>query len=219
MPEIIPNWHPLFVHFTVALLALSVGLYVVVPFVPQPLKTQWKIVACWTLWFGTGFSIVTGLTGLYAYNTVVHDTPSHAAMTDHRNWAIATITLFVAMTVWSLVHLQRKKVLGSLFIAGMVAAGGVLASTAWRGGEVVYRYGLGVRSLPQAEGEAHEHADGIGHGVGSEKMREQHPHDDSVHGHEPAHSVGPTMADTVMARQSASCVPERSDHHGDDHEH
>lgn len=219
MPEIIPNWHPIFVHFTVALLALSVGLFVATPFMRPPLKAQWKIVACWTLWFGAGFTIITGLTGLYAYNTVAHDTPSHAAMTDHRNWAIAAITLFLTLAVWSILRLRRKRVLGPLFVVGIVFAGGVLASTAWRGGEVVYRYGVGVMSLPQAEGEAHEHADIIGHSVGSQEVREQHPHDDSAHGHDPAHTVGPTMADTVMARQSPSCVPERSDHHDDDHEH
>jgi hypothetical protein len=32
MFEIIPNWHPIFVHFTVALLSLAVGLFVVVHF-------------------------------------------------------------------------------------------------------------------------------------------------------------------------------------------
>ena len=85
MFEIIPNWHPIFVHFTVALLSMAVGLVVVMPFIKLPLKEQWQIVAHWALWFGTGFAIINGLTGLYAYNTVIHDATSHLAMTDHRN--------------------------------------------------------------------------------------------------------------------------------------
>ncbi len=165
MFEIIPNWHPIFVHFTVALFSLAVGLFVVTPFLKPPLQDQWRIVARWALWFGAGFTVVTGLTGLYAYNTVAHDTPSHAAMTDHRNWAIATIVLFLGLAAWSIVRTQRKQALGAVFIALMVVGGGVLASTAWRGGEAVFRYGLGVMSLPKAEGEghAHEHGDGAAH--------------------------------------------------------
>jgi uncharacterized membrane protein len=203
MFEIIPNWHPIFVHFTVALLSLAVALFAVTPLVKSPLKEQWHTVARWALWFGAGFTVVTAATGLYAYNTVAHDTPSHAAMTDHRNWAIATITLFLLLTAWSIVWIRRHKALGALFIAAMVISGGVLAATAWRGGEAVYRYGLGVISLPQVEGAGHdhEHADGGGHGHGDETqtgagamdMAEQHPDGGSDHGHDAAHSHDEVM--------------------------
>lgn len=166
MIEIIPNFHPIFVHFTVGLFSLSVGLFVVTLFMNGDLKEQWLTVARWTLWFGAGFTILTGLSGLDAYNTVDHDTPSHIAMTDHRNWAIATITLFLSLAAWSFMRVRQQLALGTVFVGMMVIAGGLLGSTAWHGGEVVYRYGLGVMSLPKSDGEghAHEHADGEGHG-------------------------------------------------------
>jgi len=167
MPEIIPNLHPIFVHFTVALLSLAVGLFVVTPFVRSPLKEQWRIVSRWALWFGAAFTIITGFTGLYAYNTVAHDTPSHLAMTDHRNWAIVTIILFLSLAIWSIAWVRKNKNLGVGFVVCMVIAGSVLASTAWHGGEVVYRYGLGVMSLPKAEGDGHNHSHGEGQGHGS----------------------------------------------------
>lgn len=204
MFEIIPNWHPIFVHFTVALLSLAVGLFVVAPFMRPSLQEQWRIVARWDLWFGAGFTVITGLTGLYAYNTVAHDAPSHAAMTDHRNWAIAAITLFLILAVWSIVRVRRRQALGAVFIAAMVVAGGVLAATAWRGGEVVYRHGIGVMSLPKAEGEghAHEHIDSGGHG--------------------PAGDM-PTSGDAMdMTEQSAAGggnTSGRDDHHDDGHDH
>lgn len=184
MLEIIPNWHPIFVHFTVALLSLAVGLVVVVPFIKSPLKEQWQIVARWTLWFGAGFTIVTGLTGLYAYNTVAHDTPSHAAMTDHRNWAVVTIVLFLTLAAWSIVWVRKNKTLGTVFVVSMVVAGTLLASTAWRGGEVVYRYGLGVMSLPKSEGEGHNHSHGDGKGHGNDAvqgMDDGHDHGEGGH--------------------------------------
>lgn len=178
MPEIIPNLHPIFVHFTVALLSLSVGLYVVTPFVKSPLKEQWQTVARWALWFGAGITIITGFAGLYAYNTVAHDTPSHLAMTDHRNWAIVAIVLFLALAAWSVIWERRGKNLGTVFVICMVIAGGVLASTAWRGGELVYRYGLGVMSLPKAEGDGHNHAHGGGHDHGGNSSSADVSHDD-----------------------------------------
>lgn len=162
MPEIIPNFHPIFVHFTVALLSLAVGLFVVAPFLEGPLKEQWSIVARWALWFGAGFTVITGLTGLYAYNTVAHDTPSHIAMTNHRNWAIATITAFLALTVWSIIRVRAARRLGMVFVGVMTLSGVLLASTAWRGGELVYRHGLGVMSLPKAD--KHHHGEDGKHG-------------------------------------------------------
>ena len=177
MFEIIPNWHPIFVHFTVALLLLAVGLFVVTPFVRSPLKEQWQTVARWSLWFGAGFTIITGLTGLYAYNTVAHDTPSHLAMTDHRNWAVVTIALFSALAVWSIVWVRKNKALETAFIVCMVISGAVLGSTAWHGGELVYRYGLGVMSLPKAEGDGHDHSHGGGHDHGGGSGAGDH-HDD-----------------------------------------
>ena len=190
MFEIIPNWHPIFVHFTVALLSLATGLFIVAPFVKPPLRQQWQTVARWALWFGAGFMVITGLTGLYAYNTVNHDTPSHLAMTDHRNWAVAPIILFLMLAAWSILWTRRSKTLGRAFVLGMALAGGVLASTAWHGGELVYRYGLGVMSLPQAGGEGHEHAHGDehDHGPGAATMDFSGMDDvDSGDGHDHAH--------------------------------
>ncbi len=173
MPEIIPNFHPIFVHFTVALLTLSVGLFVVTPFVKSPLKEQWLTVARWTLWFGAGITIITGIAGLHAYNTVAHDTPSHLAMTEHRNWAIVAMALFFALAAWSIIWARKGKALGLAFVICMVIAGGVLTSTAWHGGELVYRYGLGVMSLPKSEGAGHSHSHGDGGSHGSSNSEEK----------------------------------------------
>jgi len=174
MPEIIPNLHPVFVHFTVALLSLSTALFIVLHLfgshLPENLRQQLRTVARWNLWFGAGITVITVAAGFYAYNTVAHDAPSHAAMTDHRNWALATAPLFIGIALWSIVCVWKGKQLGKGFIVALLIAQILLLSTAWRGGEVVYRYGLGVLSLPQSEGagHAHSHGDGEGH-AGAEK--------------------------------------------------
>ncbi|MCF6356007.1 MAG: DUF2231 domain-containing protein [Candidatus Polarisedimenticolaceae bacterium] len=194
MPEIIPNLHPVFVHFTVALLSVSTGLFIVLHLLgsrlPENLRQQLRTVARWNLWLGAGITVITVAAGFYAYNTVAHDAPSHAAMTDHRNWALATAPLFIGIALWSMVSVWKGKQLGGRFVVALLIAQILLLSTAWRGGEVVYRYGLGVISLPQSEGAGHAHAHGEGEGHattdkpmdfnGMDEMMEGDGHD---HGH------------------------------------
>jgi len=216
MIEIIPNWHPIFVHFTVALFSLAVGLFVITPFLKPPLQEHWTIVARWSLWFGAGFTVITVLTGLYAYNTVAHDSASHAAMTDHRNWAVGTAALFLVLSIWSFVHVKRRQAHGIVFAVAMVVAGGLLGATAWHGGEAVYRFGLGVMSLPKSEGDghAHEHADGGGHahGGGGEAKAGGAPHDDGDgHAHDDMNMDDMSMDDVTM--------DEAATDHGDGHDH
>jgi len=168
MPEIIPNLHPVFVHFTVALLSISTALFITLHLfgsrLPENLRQQLRTVARWNLWLGAGITVITVAAGFYAYNTVAHDAPSHAAMTDHRNWALATAPFFIGVALWSIVCVWRGKQLDGRFVAALLIAQILLLSTAWRGGEVVYRYGLGVMSLPQSEGVGHAHAHGEGEG-------------------------------------------------------
>ena len=173
MIEIIPNWHPIFVHFTVALFSVATGLYLLSMVVSNAqLKEQWCIVARWNLWLGMAITLITVLTGWYAYNSVAHDESSHLAMTDHRNWALITVALFLIVTAWSVVRHRAGKEASTLLLLVLVVALSSLGSTAWRGGEVVYRYGLGVMSLPNTGqhahmGEANEHGNDTAEGESS----------------------------------------------------
>ena len=175
MIEIIPNWHPIFVHFTVALLSLAVGFHIICHFLSEgKLKQQFNILARWDLWLGTGFGIISAIAGWLAYNSVAHDAPSHAAMTDHRNWALVTLGLFIILAGWSLWSERQERLPGKLFLAGLMIAGMLLSSTAWHGAENVYRYGLGVMSLPQQEGEGHAHNhEVLDHGQSQTEIQDQ----------------------------------------------
>jgi uncharacterized membrane protein len=168
MIEIIPNWHPVFVHFTVGLLSIASLLFLAGVFTPA--GAAWKqtclTVARWNLWMGAAITIGTVLAGWQAYNTVAHDAASHAAMTDHRNWALVTASAFIILALWSFAARKRQQV-NMVFIVLLVAASSLLAITGFKGGEAVYRYGLGVMSLPQIAEDgghgSHSHA-GDGNG-------------------------------------------------------
>jgi len=157
MIEIIPNWHPIFVHFTLGLLITAVMLFLVGALAKSPQATT---VARWNLWIGTVFAVITLAFGYQAYYTVEHDAFSHAAMLIHMKWAWATLVLFAVAAV--LAWRERKRAQGAGPALGVVLLAGVsaLLVTGYLGGENVYRHGLGVMRLPQAEGPGHGHSHG-----------------------------------------------------------
>lgn len=165
MVEIIPNWHPIFVHFTVALFSTSVFFYVFAYLLRKfgfisKISADFEVVGKWCLWLVGIVVIGTVIAGFYAYNTVNHDGPSHLAMLSHRNWAIPTAVAIVLVAAWSLWRTYKGKAITLIFILALLITQGLLLSTAWRGAELVFRYGLGVMSLPRSESEGHHH-----HGV------------------------------------------------------
>jgi len=161
MFEILPNFHPILVHFTVALFSVATALFVVLVIakkkLPEKISEQCWIVAHWNLWLAVSITLVTLLAGLHAYSTVAHDAPSHAAMNDHRIWAFATFFLMACVAGWSISLYRKGNTLSSLFIGALLITQLTLLSTAWRGGELVYRYGLGVLSLPATHVDGHDH--------------------------------------------------------------
>lgn len=166
--EVIPNWHPIFVHFIVGLFSTSVGFYVLsyilsgMGLLSSHLINEFETVARWCLWVAGLLALPTALLGLYAYNTVSHDAPSHLAMIKHRNLAVPTATLIMLMSAWSLWRYFRNKAVTITFLLLLIVTQGMLLSTAWLGGELVYRYGLGVMSLPQQSAHnGHEHSEGM----------------------------------------------------------
>lgn len=164
MIEIIPNWHPILVHFTVGLLSISVVFYLLAYlsaylniFLGTTIRGELEVAARWCLWSGAFITIFTVLAGLYAYNTVNHDTQSHIAMTNHRNWALTTAMIAILIAIWSIWRYSKQKALSINFILALLIMQGLLLSTAWRGGEIVYRYGLGVMDLPNSTDESMDH--------------------------------------------------------------
>ncbi len=193
MIEIIPNWHPIFVHFTVALLSTSLGLFILATVLGKKgIDEPLIIVARWNLWIGALISIITVAAGWYAYNTVAHDTPSHLAMTEHRNLAMITFALMIPLAIWSFITFRKQQQPAITFVAAFLVVGGLLGATAWHGGEVVYRYGLGVMSLPKTDSHdhgAHSHGEDSGHGDSVESSQDDHhAHDNSDGHHDKGHN-------------------------------
>lgn len=95
--------------------------------------------AYWNLWLGAALTVATVLAGFYAYNTVNHDDPSHAAMTDHRNWALVTAVIFWILAIWSVRAKWNSAGPRAGFLVTLILATGLLGVAGWKGGELVYR--------------------------------------------------------------------------------
>ncbi len=156
MPEIIPNLHPLLVHFPIALITVSAVFHV------AALTTRNKtcaVLAHTSLWLAALLALPTVLFGWLAFNSVNHDDAGHVAMLTHRAWALGTLALLALLAIWDALRCKVDAKPAWWFAGAVIGAWGIVAVTAWHGGELVYRHGLGVMSLPASEaGQSHGHA-------------------------------------------------------------
>ena len=151
MPEIIPNYHPIMVHFTIALVITSFGTLLLSYIFQQAqsMKQELLIVSRWCLWLAALASILTIIAGLHAFYTVEHNAVSHPVMIVHRYWGIGTFIAIWLMAIWSYVLYRKQKLLPWFFIVALAITTILVMITGWYGAELVFRYGTGVRSLPQ----------------------------------------------------------------------
>jgi uncharacterized membrane protein len=183
--------------------------------------------ANWSLWSGCLITVGTVTAGWLAYNSVAHDSASHEAMTLHRNWAIPTAITFLFAGLWTILLAKKNRRPGFLFLTYSGLAGLVLMVTSWLGAEAVFRYGLGVKSLPKVEagedGHNHSHGGGAidGH-THREGILDGHDHkqgSDSEHSDDPIESkLGASAENHNHSHESGAS--DRLDHkHDSDTDH
>lgn len=159
--QIIPNLHPAVVHFPIALTViaflLSLAAYVRRS---HPVSAQLAAAGHFTLWLAAMGAAAAVLFGWLAFNSVNHDDAGHAAMLLHRSWAVPTAIGLILLASWDAWKYRVNQLIPvpMLFILFLLTQS--IAVTAWLGGEVVYRHGIGVLSLPASEGTGHSHSHG-----------------------------------------------------------
>lgn len=176
MPEIIPNLHPMFVHFPIALISVSAFFHVTALAVRgKPCATHCAILAHTTLWLGALAVLPTVFFGWLAFNSVTHDDSGHVAMLTHRAWALTTLAVLLVLAGWDVWRNKADSSPSWWFVVAVIGAWVLVVTTAWHGSELVYRHGLGVMALPGVEGTGHAH--GNDHSAGHDiDDHAQHDH-------------------------------------------
>jgi uncharacterized membrane protein len=150
MPSLIPNWapnlHPLVIHFPIVLVMTAAVVDLVdVAFERSP----WLKAATTTLYVTGALSLIVAYwTGLEAAATVLIPGMAHPVMTEHRQWALATMGYVSTIAALRLLVLRgnggrsRRRRLALLAI-GLVSII-LVQQTAERGARLVYEYGTGI---------------------------------------------------------------------------
>ncbi len=203
MIEIIPNFHPLVVHFPIALTVVAFVLALLSSLLKShQLASYWSAASHLALWAAALSALIAVFFGWLAYNSVNHDDAGHAAMQVHRVWAISTALFLVALALWDAKKYKLITILPTFFVLLLGLASASVGATAWLGGEVVYRHGIGVLALPalEMEGTGHEHgADG---------------HDSGEHGtddHVKDEAANPVNHDAIDMEMPAKSAPEATE--------
>jgi uncharacterized membrane protein len=150
----LPNIHPFLVHFPVALFTTGLVADLLLlarfrePWLDRAVLSAFGIAAV--------LSLASAWTGKLAADSLTPslDEAAAAAVGSHGDWAFATVLLFFAVAIvrfdalWrdrteAFPQLNRSRLL-ALPLA--LAAEACLLATAGRGGELVYRHGVGVVS-------------------------------------------------------------------------
>lgn len=137
--------HPAAVHFPIALLAAGLAVAAVRLRKTAP---EWLARAqSWLLWLGTLSAWAALGLGLLAESTAPHKPLAWEVLADHETLAWWTCAAFSALSGLRLHAARTGRGGGRWRLAEFLlwlAAFALLAATAWHGGELVYRYGMGV---------------------------------------------------------------------------
>jgi uncharacterized membrane protein len=145
--DIIPNWHPVFVHFTIALLPIAALLYTASALTPRNAVSPYLLAAARIdLGIGILLTLVTILAGVNALaHSEFHNTAQIAAAHVHRRAAIATGITWLILALWDARAALKARRPQTLFVLLLLAAVVPVAATGWLGAELVDRHAVGVQ--------------------------------------------------------------------------
>lgn len=167
LPEWAPNIHPLIVHFPLSLLFLATAVDVA----GLALRR-----VCWLTTAAAGLYVLGALgavaafyTGRAAASTVLLPAAAESVLTEHADWALRVVWFYGLYGAARVLLSLRTAIRARAAHLALVLVGGaglaLVAVTGDHGGQLVYRYGLGVSREDGDALKAHDHSD---HPTGSD---------------------------------------------------
>lgn len=144
----LPSWHPLVVHFPIALAVVATALLLAARLVrSESLAATAAVVGTWNLCLGAVAAVLALATGLGAVLDLDVSAAVHQAISLHMKWAMLTTLLLVLLAVWRGAGSASGSRPSWIFIGVLLAASAALVFTGYRGGKNVYEYGVGVKKI------------------------------------------------------------------------
>lgn len=186
----LPNLHPLWVHFPLALLPLSLFLAVIAIW-----RTTLHEAVRWLLGASSAGAALAVWTGMRAESGMPHNNAIHSLMESHEllGWIVlgGSLLLF-GWSLWRDGDAKPRAYYG--FLVALILLNLILVQQADLGGRMVY-----------------------GHGAGVAPVMEMMSEDDHSHSHSsaeaPSHEANDMRGETPQPRQS----PDSHDHNGHEH--
>lgn len=139
-----PNVHPIFVHFPIALLPLAFLFYLCgMFFKKENLLESGRWSLCLAA-LGTAAAVFTGLEGA---NTVMHDEEVHRIMMVHQNLGIFILIASVLLAGASFFFKKMNLPLKLVFLGLIGLINVLLLQQNDFGGRMVYQYGVGTKTI------------------------------------------------------------------------
>jgi uncharacterized membrane protein len=139
------RWHPMLVHFPLALILTAAALLWAARLLRRPeLSAVLASVGTWNLCLGAAAAVITLGTGLAAVLDLDVSAAARDSISAHAKWAIFTTVALVLLAVWRGAGAEQRSRPTWLFVIVLSAAACALIVTGYRGGQNVYRFGVGV---------------------------------------------------------------------------
>ena len=153
-----PNWHPLLVHFPIALLPI----FFLLDFVGAIRgNKELRQVANYFLYLGTLSAVIAIFAGFSAAENVIHGSSVHAVMEIHELYGLIVTALALVLALWRFNNQYPQRLMAnvlhqilSVLLCVFLSLGADL------GGLMVYKYGVGVESSKPAV-DSHEHMQNV----------------------------------------------------------
>lgn len=135
------NFHPLLVHFPVALIPAAVVLY---GLAVAAHREAWAWTGLWMLAMGTLGAIAAAASGMWAApGVMIAVSVRDHLLYPHRNLMLTVTALSVALTLWAIVARPLPERGRYAFLVLLLVAVALIAKGADYGGRMVYDYNAG----------------------------------------------------------------------------
>jgi uncharacterized membrane protein len=144
----LPGWHPLVVHFPLALILVATALLLAARLLRSAsLAATAATVGTWNLCLGAVAAVFALGTGLAAVIDLDVGAAVRQAISLHMRWALFTTLILVLLAVWRGAGTAQESRPSWVFIVVLLAASAALVFTGYRGGKNVFEYGVGVKKI------------------------------------------------------------------------